>query len=123
MLIATLTAPILLWWIMVGKRDIRLKDVEKEIDIGNDVSEGISFHDDIIVIRQQETIMAYEAKCTHLGCRISKAEGDELVCPCHGSRFNTRGQAVKGPAKDPLKTLSVQTDPLSGNIIIVRNDV
>lgn len=121
MLIAAATAPLILWWIFVGKRDLKLSVKDESVNIGTEVPEGINFHDDIIVVREKDIIRAYEAKCTHLGCRISKSEGNELVCPCHGSRFGLDGNSVSGPAQNPLKAFIVTIDPASGDIIIKKN--
>lgn len=43
------------------------------------------------------------AKCPHLGCLLSW-NPDELSwdCPCHGSRFDYRGQLISGPAMEGI---------------------
>lgn len=42
--------------------------------------------------------------CTHLGCelRFNSAE-NSWDCPCHGSRFDYKGNILNGPALKPLK--------------------
>ncbi|MBE9484935.1 MAG: Rieske (2Fe-2S) protein [Bacteroidetes bacterium] len=79
---------------------------------------GVSFHEGFVLIRDRDSIRAYESKCTHLGCAIRKVEGNELVCQCHGSRFDLMGNAVKGPAINPLKEFLVYQDAASGEIAI-----
>jgi nitrite reductase/ring-hydroxylating ferredoxin subunit len=49
--------------------------------------------------------IALSSRCPHLGCRIDRVEGDELVCPCHGSRFTLAGAVRRGPATQPLRQL------------------
>lgn len=50
--------------------------------------------------------MALSLVCTHLGCTVSVGEG-EMVCPCHGSRFDREGGVLSGPAASPLGRLPV----------------
>lgn len=45
--------------------------------------------------------------CTHLGCTV-EVQSDGFACPCHGSRFNSDGYPVKGPATTPLKKMRVE---------------
>lgn len=58
---------------------------------------------------------AFTAVCTHRQCLVSKIEGGNIVCTCHGSTFDAATGAVKnGPATDPLaaKTVTVSGDNL-----------
>jgi Rieske Fe-S protein len=51
----------------------------------------------------QGKLHAVSAVCTHLGCVVhfNSAEGS-WDCPCHGSRFDTNGEVLHGPAATPL---------------------
>jgi Rieske Fe-S protein len=59
---------------------------------------------------------AFTAVCTHQGCIVSKVEGGQIVCPCHGSHFSIEdGSPVSGPASSPLaaRKISVAGDRLT----------
>ncbi|MFF9622995.1 FAD-dependent oxidoreductase [Streptomyces griseosporeus] len=47
---------------------------------------------------------ALSARCTHMGCLVSFNSAERAwECPCHGSRFDTDGNVVQGPAVKPLE--------------------
>lgn len=48
-------------------------------------------------------------QCTHKGCEL-RSEGTYLVCPCHGSEFDSNGKVVNPPADKPLRAFPVRTD-------------
>ena len=51
---------------------------------------------------------AFSTVCTHQGCPMTKIDGDEIECNCHGSRFAIAdGSVANGPASKPLKELKV----------------
>lgn len=42
--------------------------------------------------------------CPHLGCHLKKnPEEDTYDCPCHGSRFDSQGNLLEGPALKSMK--------------------
>ena len=49
-------------------------------------TEGVS----LLLIKHDGAVRALENKCPHIGLPLArgKIEGDEIVCPFHGSRFN-----------------------------------
>ena len=56
------------------------------------------------------------AICTHEGCTVSGYENQTFVCPCHGSRYNTNGSVVQGPAPLALRQFSNRLD---GDILTI----
>lgn len=84
---------------------------EKTVTIPFDPTDGVRFHDDVIIVSRNGEPRVFSSMCPHLGCRIQRVEGDEIVCPCHGSRFNTRGEVIHGPAGRGLRALQFQLDP------------
>ena len=57
-------------------------------------------------------IVAVSSACTHTGCEVNgwSPETHELICPCHGSRFDAaaNGKVVLGPATKPLALLPIE---------------
>ena len=58
------------------------------------------------IISTDEGIAAMSLVCTHLGCVVGESPAG-FLCPCHGSRFDTDGKVVAGPAPRPLRWLAV----------------
>jgi len=55
-----------------------------------------------------DTFVALSAGCTHQACEITGFSGQTYVCPCHGSRFDTSGRVVNGPAVTNLRQFQTQ---------------
>jgi nitrite reductase/ring-hydroxylating ferredoxin subunit len=58
-------------------------------------------------------------KCTHMQCTLTNGElkGDDVQCPCHGSRFNVKtGKVVGGPAALPEPKYKVKVE--NGQVFI-----
>lgn len=90
----------------------------KSIRIPLEVNNGVTFRDELIVVKDNNSVQFLSSKCTHLGCRIYSLDENELVCPCHGSRFSLDGQCVKGPAKEPLQKLDFKIDEINKEYLI-----
>ena len=56
------------------------------------------------VFRDEHGLLhAVSAVCTHLGCIVAFNGAEKTWdCPCHGSRFDTAGKVLSGPAIKPL---------------------
>lgn len=70
----------------------------------------------IAIVREGDSVIAMSLVCPHLGCTVSVTPTG-MVCPCHGSRFNRKGELLGGPATEPLATLAVEQD---GDHLVVR---
>jgi len=76
---------------------------KSEITIPFDSTKKIIFQDNYIIINKEGITKVYSSRCTHLGCKIDKSQDGNLICPCHGSKFNSEGMAIKGPATKSLE--------------------
>lgn len=99
-------------------RRVRQQRQPAPVAIPADTPLGLSIVGDVIVYRAGDgALRAFPARCTHLGCRIDRVDGDEAVCPCHGSRFRADGSVAAGPASRPLAPLALEPDPATGGWI------
>jgi glycine/D-amino acid oxidase-like deaminating enzyme/nitrite reductase/ring-hydroxylating ferredoxin subunit len=80
-----------------------------EVDSAEDIpaGEGAILRDGIskIAVYKDERGQLHQcsAVCTHLGCVVQWNGGEKSWdCPCHGSRFDTDGRILNGPAIKPL---------------------
>ena len=58
----------------------------------------------VLVLRDGARLFAIHDRCSHRGCSLSdgELEGEEIVCACHGSRFDLNDGSVRaGPATVP----------------------
>ncbi|MGD0750366.1 MAG: Rieske (2Fe-2S) protein [Anaerolineales bacterium] len=63
-----------------------------------------------MLIHSAAGFSAFSLVCPHLGCTV-EPQPDGFTCPCHGSRFGSQGQLVRGPAGKALTVLRVETAP------------
>jgi Rieske Fe-S protein len=61
---------------------------------------------------------AFYMVCTHAGCLTSITNAQRFDCPCHGSRFDSNGDVVAGPARLPLTQLGTSYDPVTDALTI-----
>lgn len=63
------------------------------------------------------TYAATSARCTHQGCPLG-VDGEEIVCPCHLSRFGFDGAVRHRPARADLPLFQAALDPGAEAVII-----
>ena len=79
---------------------------------------------EILIANVDGNFFAMDNRCSHMGGNLSEGslDGDVVVCPRHGSRFNIRnGEAVKGPK---ILVIRLSTNNLNTySIKIQENDI
>ncbi len=82
---------------------------------------GVRFDEKAIIVTNAEGVSVFASACPHLGCRLDRTEGAEIVCPCHGSRFDQHGRLLRGPATRGLTPLRFEHDAKAGVLRIYLN--
>lgn len=83
------------------------------------VGGGIILEDEAIVLTQPTAgdVKAFTAICTHQACLVSQVVDNEIICPCHGSKFSaTDGSVIQGPATQALAVAGVSVD--GGQVVL-----
>nr|MBF0221165.1 Rieske 2Fe-2S domain-containing protein [Desulfobulbaceae bacterium] len=93
------------------------------IQVNKDLAVG-AFHldKDFILFVDAQGPWAVSRKCTHLGCSVFYNEtSQQLVCPCHQSKFSVKGLRLDGPAVKNLQRYEVKkmTGDQKGFIVTV----
>ncbi len=71
-------------------------------------------HDILVMALPGGGYAAVDARCPHAGCTVGypAGAGGQVVCPCHGSRFQADGALLEGPATVGLTPLATAADGL-----------
>jgi cytochrome b6-f complex iron-sulfur subunit len=75
--------------------------------------------DRLFVVSTERGIMAMSAACTHLGCAVARVEWG-YQCPCHGSKYDSSGLVVAGPAPRALPWFRILQAP-DGQLVVDRS--
>jgi len=70
----------------------------------------------VLLIREENKVVALSAVCTHLGCIVKYKGGGVIHCPCHAASFDLNGNVTGGPAPRPLAYYRVRI--VGGRIVI-----
>ncbi|MFP5229587.1 MAG: ubiquinol-cytochrome c reductase iron-sulfur subunit [Acidobacteriota bacterium] len=100
-------------WIMdrlARRAELIPEESETVLTVPWNAAQEVHFYDSMIVVNHPSDVAVFSSRCSHLGCRIDRTEGQELVCPCHGSRYDRRGNVVRGPATRSLRALPLSLD-------------
>lgn len=65
----------------------------------------------VIMRPNEQEIYALSAVCTHLGCVVKWNDaGKDLFCPCHGGKFDVKGNVLGGPPPRPLPAFTAKIE-------------
>lgn len=80
---------------------------------------GVVLEDADFVVTQPSagTFKAYNAICTHQGCKVSSVTDGKITCPCHGSAFSIEDGSVANPPAN--KPLAAATLTESGDTLVI----
>lgn len=108
-----------IWSMMTGKkREMEVAGETIRIKM-NELGIDTYFFEKFILVKTDKKTLLFSNKCTHAGCRISQQIENELVCPCHGSRFDAlSGEVITGPALKSLQPIHYSTDTQTGEIFV-----
>lgn len=85
---------------------VKLSDFSSLGVVGGMAAVGTVNVSPVAIVRTgQSSYIALSRICTHQTCVIDLVSNG-FSCPCHGSRFNSQGSVVNGPATRPLSRLS-----------------
>lgn len=113
-----LLIPFLYAWNSIVDIKIKKGKEKKVISIPNDLPQGVSFVESVILVKTGENLKVFNSSCTHLGCSIKSTEGENFVCPCHGSKYDFNGESVKGPSSKPLEQYSYKLSEDKKHLLI-----
>jgi len=85
-------------------------------------SETAFAEENLVLFRDEEGFYAISTTCTHLGCAVTRSSGG-FACPCHGSRFDGKGNVVAGPAPRALPWLEVSRAANGDLVVNADNEV
>ena len=70
----------------------------------------------LFIVSTERGLTAMSATCSHLGCAVAKMEWG-YQCPCHGSKYDSGGRVLAGPAPRPLSWYRIFEGP-DGQLVV-----
>lgn len=75
------------------------------------VGGGLVVEDKMVVVTQptEGDFKAFSSVCPHQSCNVSQITAEEIICPCHGSKFSSEtGELINGPATTGLAPVEIE---------------
>lgn len=92
-----------------------------KIGTAGDYRPGMAKHfaeENVVVFCDDEGVHAISTVCTHLGC-IVKHDETGFFCPCHGSKYDSAGSVLQGPAPKALPWFQI-SQLHTGHLVVDR---
>ncbi|MCI4626736.1 MAG: ubiquinol-cytochrome c reductase iron-sulfur subunit [Candidatus Magnetoovum sp. WYHC-5] len=81
----------------VKRVDFTYKHKEKDVQTG------------FYIVADKGSILGLSPVCSHLGCLVKYNNHEKaFICPCHGGKYDIRGQVTDGPPPKPLTELPLK---------------
>jgi cytochrome b6-f complex iron-sulfur subunit len=75
-------------------------------------------HPLIVLVGNDRSHTVLSSQCTHRGCTV-EAQGERIVCPCHGSTYDRGGAVLKGPAQRSLRRYQAE---VKDGVLVIQLD-
>jgi len=87
------------------KLALSLDKAEKLKEVGGSAILKIKDQDILFIREKEDVIRALDPECRHKKCTVDYDSKQNLViCPCHGSTYDTTGKVLKGPSEKDLRS-------------------
>lgn len=88
-----------------------------DVPVGGVIKASANGHTAMVSQPTKGEFKAFSAKCTHQGCIVNAQNDQDIVCPCHSSKFSPKDGSVEGgPANSPLPAYQVKVE--KGRVLI-----
>lgn len=94
-------------------------DLTSSANSGLKSAGGYVYHSGVIVANTPNGYVALSSTCTHQGSTVYyDLNTNSFFCPAHGSRYDTSGAVLNGPAANPLTKYKTS---INGNVLKVTS--
>lgn len=65
----------------------------------------------VFLVNTGADLFALSASCSHLGCLVDwSRHKEQFICPCHGGKYDMRGNVIDGPPPLPLSRMPLKIE-------------
>ena|SRR3989344_7380484 len=101
-------------WVKVAQLDALVNGVPQNLNYIQRKLDGwmvVEELNSVWLSREEDNVVAFNPKCTHLGCPYRWDEKENaFVCPCHTAIFSKTGEVISGPPPRPLDRFPIKIE-------------